>query len=352
MIGEKKVQKSSSKSGTGFKKYIRGLFLVVVVGLVASSVTLMLGDIRENLSAFTRINYYWVTMGLGAMIGFWLLDALLFKELCRELGMVFSFFQSIHISLVGHFYSAITPFATGGQPMQIYAMYKRGQTVSQSTAVFIAKFLFYQSVITIYGIFVLWVSFSDIRIDTPRLALLAVGGFLVNSGAIFFMMLFAFSRKATTAILLGTTSLFKWCSFGEKLHRWMEGFVNKLESFYKAMRQVYRNPFQIIGLFLITFCQVLLFFSVSYCTYRALGYSEAPFWEILAFQGVVFLIVSFIPLPGASGAAESGFYLFFQRFFMRGDLAAAILLWRLVSYYLNIIVGGYFALRERKIERL
>ena len=352
MAKDKGIQKIERKSGTGFGKYVKGLIAVAILGLAASSITLMVGDIRENLAAFSKVRYDWFSIGIAAMIGFWLLDSFLFKELCRGLGMRFSLFQSIHISLLGQFYSAITPFATGGQPMQIYAMYKRGQKVSQSSAVFIAKFLLYQSVITIYGIFVLWISFSDVRMETPRLSLLAIGGFIVNSGAIFFMMLFAFSKRATTAILLGISSWFRWSRPGKKVYHWMEGFVVKLESFYQAMRQVYRNPIQILSLFLLTLCQMFFFFSVSYCTYRALGYSSAPFWEILAFQGVVFLVISFIPLPGASGAAESGFFLFFQRFFSRPDLAAAILLWRLVSYYLNIIVGGVCALRERKMNRV
>ena len=54
-----------------------------------------------------------------------------------------------------------------------------------------------------------------------------------------------------------------------------------------------------------------------------------------------------MPLPGASGGAEGSFVLFFGKFFGQ-DIVAAMFLWRLLTYYVNIAFGGLFLRLGRK----
>ena len=51
------------------------------------------------------------------------------------------------------------------------------------------------------------------------------------------------------------------------------------------------------------------------------------------------IAASFTPLPGASGAQEGGFYLFFKDYFSDNVIFAALFVWRFLTYYLSIIVG-------------
>jgi len=46
-----------------------------------------------------------------------------------------------------------------------------------------------------------------------------------------------------------------------------------------------------------------------------------------------------VPLPGAAGAQESGFCVFFRGIFPEDSLAAAMLCWRWFTYYLLMILG-------------
>ena len=48
------------------------------------------------------------------------------------------------------------------------------------------------------------------------------------------------------------------------------------------------------------------------------------------------------PLPGASVASEGGFYLFFAMFFPGEMMFVAMMLWRLFTYYANIVCGAMF----------
>lgn len=59
------------------------------------------------------------------------------------------------------------------------------------------------------------------------------------------------------------------------------------------------------------------------------------------------MITSFIPIPGASGGAEVSFFYFFNIFFLEEQIFLAILLWRFISYYSGMIVGGIIMLSSK-----
>ena len=58
------------------------------------------------------------------------------------------------------------------------------------------------------------------------------------------------------------------------------------------------------------------------------------------------MITSFVPLPGASGGAEISFITFFRLFFPENMVSMSTLFWRLITFYLPIIVGTGFLLKS------
>jgi len=78
---------------------------------------------------------------------------------------------------------------------------------------------------------------------------------------------------------------------------------------------------------------------VPYFIYRSFGMNNAPVTTMVAAQVFVAMVSAFVPLPGASGGAEGSFFLFFGMFFQTAILPA-ILLWRFLTYYVNILFGG------------
>ncbi|MBQ6257883.1 MAG: flippase-like domain-containing protein, partial [Clostridia bacterium] len=79
--------------------------------------------------------------------------------------------------------------------------------------------------------------------------------------------------------------------------------------------------------------------SIAYCVYRALGLSQYTYFDVLTLQFLLYIAASFTPLPGASGAQEGGFYIFFQHVFPADKLVGALLLWRFFTYYFTLIIG-------------
>ena len=99
------------------------------------------------------------------------------------------------------------------------------------------------------------------------------------------------------------------------------------------------HPLQILVLLVLSCFQITLLMSASYCVYLALHMSGHSPLLLMTLQWLLFIAASFTPLPGASGAQEGGFYLFYESIFPRNLQFPALLLWRAITYYMALIIG-------------
>ena len=77
-----------------------------------------------------------------------------------------------------------------------------------------------------------------------------------------------------------------------------------------------------------------------------MGLNEASNIGIIAIGVLLYISASYTPLPGASGAQEGGFALFFNGIFPDANLFVALLIWRFFTYYLTVIVGAVVSMTE------
>ena len=68
-------------------------------------------------------------------------------------------------------------------------------------------------------------------------------------------------------------------------------------------------------MFLTSLVQLAAYHSVPFWVYLAFGLQGQSFWAMVGLQGVLFLSVSSLPLPGAVGLTEGGFLLLYQTIF-------------------------------------
>jgi len=336
-------------SGKG-KVSFKWLILSTLVGLVIVIVFLFIGDFSTNIKALSNFDPKWLSLAALCLIIFWFSESATIYLTARISGVKLSFLHALDVNLMGQFYNSVTPFATGGQPMQIYRLYQYGISPSKGTAITMSRFLIYQSSITVLGVFLITFFFRKMS-TLPSFSSLALIGFIVNSTVIFFVLIFSFSPKLTRKIfdfILWLVSRFK---FGKKMKAAEEMWIEKIEEFHTTMKSLTASPIKLILAFIATSVQIFFFYTISYCIYRMFEQPVAPFREIFAFQGILFMITSFVPVPGAGGAAEGGFYIFFKNFFSPTTLAGAVIMWRIMTYYMNIFVGAPFALRKPRNKK-
>lgn len=66
---------------------------------------------------------------------YYLCDALKYRLITRAFGCAQPLVDSIDVSMIGFFYSAVTPAAAGGQPFQVLHMHRRGIPTGTATSV-------------------------------------------------------------------------------------------------------------------------------------------------------------------------------------------------------------------------
>lgn len=107
----------------------------------------------ENLrQLIPQIQGVWLLAALSTAVLTMLLEGLTLHLFCRHLYSKWTYGRSFSVGMTGLLYSAITPFSTGGQPMQIYAMRKMGMDTGKAGSIIAMKTLSYQVIMVTYAL--------------------------------------------------------------------------------------------------------------------------------------------------------------------------------------------------------
>lgn len=286
----------------------------------------------------------WLTLAAAGTLGELLLDALLIYWFTRLTDRRYPLRYALRSGMTGHFYSAITPFQTGGQPMQVFFMSRQGVDPGVSTAALIQKFLVYQSCLTAYSAFAILVFFPLFggRVGAGFWGL-ALAGFCLQAAIIAALVLFSFNRRLTRRLLQFVCRLLHRLHLLPDAAQAARQWEGHLDAYHACNRQLLRHKLFLLRACFLTILQLTSLFSVSYFIYRAFGLVQATALEMLCAQAFVTMLVSVVPLPGAAGASEGGFYVFFSLFFSAGTVKSATAIWRFITYYAVILVTAPFS---------
>lgn len=262
----------------------------------------------------------------------------------RMQGFVVNPFKLFRIVIMGNYYSSITPASTGGQPMQIYYLKKCGVPVGISTSVLTVRFFIYQLSLLTLGL-LLWLSNMDfVQMQLGKKIWVLYFGFFFNSLTVVGVLLIAINGKVTRFLTFGIIKLL------HKIHvlRHPEKNMTKariaIESFEDSVRIFRKDPLHLIIQFIITSAQFIFLFLFTILIYRCFNLSGTSTVELLTLSCLLFISASYTPLPGASGAQEGGFAIFYKGIFPNGTIFSALLLWRFYTYYTMLIIGVVLSL--------
>lgn len=321
-----------------FKKYAGALYiaLMTIVVVIVLSCT---NELEQIFEVFGQMEMRWLWSAGGCIVVYLLLRMATMRYYLTRHGWRISWRNVAAVTGAGQFYSAITPSSSGGQPMQVLWLHRQGVPVSLGTACISVKFLSFQASVLLLGGLL---GLSKWRMAEEQLygfRWLVVLGYVVNAG-----LLAAVALTIPRSNVLDRLS--QWVvGLGARLHlvkhpeEVCKRFQSAISDYRDALQSLFRRPLDAIIVFCLSLLQVLSYMSVTLCLYRAFGLSGASNSDILMLQLLLFIAAAFVPLPGAAGAQESGFCVFFHGIFPEERLIAAMVCWRFFSYYL-LLVGG------------
>lgn len=323
------------------------------LGYIFGTLVLILflgGSDPQLISLFSgklSVDWGWLALCMAAIVSFWLWQAYAYWYIGDIVEARTSFWTSLRVTLFGEYYSAITPFASGGQPMQI-GYYKRyGITAAKASSILAVRYIGYISAICLCYVMGLTVGGGRILHDYPLVFWLTALGFVINFLSILMVAMLLFKPQFVRRMGLWTIrQLTKLPFFKHKQAKWDAAYLKGVEEFSLAAECIRSHPYRCLLAFGMMLLSVLSMFSIAFFVYRSLGLTEHGYLELFSMQLFLYLAVSFAPTPGATGATEGGFYLFFAMVFPKNLLYSAMLLWRLFTYYTNLLVGGVLVVSD------
>ena len=115
------------------KKTIANLIIFILLIMLTFILIFKDQDIAQVLEIATSVKGQYIVIAILTMCIYIIGESVNIGRILRELGEKSKFIHNIKYTLIGFFFSSITPAASGGQPMQIYYMHKDKISVSSST---------------------------------------------------------------------------------------------------------------------------------------------------------------------------------------------------------------------------
>ena len=286
----------------------------------------------------------WLVIGFCCMLSDLFLDTMLIYLFTKSISSSYTVKRAFKVCMVGHLYSAITPFQSGGQPMQIYVMTKQNVDAGNATSTLVQKFFVYQTGITAYSLVAIIFQYGkEISSQNPVVLGLTIFGFLVQGGCAALLLVVSFNQKVTGKLLSWAVALLSKIHLVKDHDKTLQAWQVQVDSFHESNQQLYRDKKLLVKTYILTFFQLTALFVVSYCIYRAFNLHEASPFSMIFSQAFVTMVSSLIPLPGAAGASEASFFAFFSAYFTPETIKSATALWRVITYIAVIIVSAPFS---------
>ena len=314
------------------------IVLLIIIAIVLFFI--MKDDFNEIIDNLILANKWLILLTVGLVFIYWLLRALSLYLIVKRYKNNIKYSKMFNQILITQFFNGITPFATGGEPMQVYMLTKSGIRVANATNIIVQEFIMYQIALVLIGILALGLNFAfDVCILNPVLEHLIILGFIINIIIGLFLLFVSFSKRFSSFVVrVGLKFGFK-LKFIKNIEKSRESWNEKLKDYHESGDMLKKNRILFITCVIINFVALLMFYIIPYFIFISLGY-EVGFMQVLVSSAFILIIGNFVPIPGGSGGIEFGFLEFFKPFCPVGPLKSALIIWRSVTYFLGIILGG------------
>jgi hypothetical protein len=318
----------------------RGIKFFLVISVGVSLIVLVLTVEKKTAEAISRVRFTVLFLILLFWLLYILLDGLRLKFLTRAGGRELSLKRAIEVILTGYFLAAVTPFQTGGFPVQLFIMNKEGIGPGKGMAFLTFRGILIYTPIYITAPFLFLFFFSGgnnwiLRVLFRYFAFLFIVMLLV--------LLIAFIKPELAEGLI--QSLQKKSS--GKIRNFLTFIIKEMEEFRRgfALFLLDDNWKHLLLAFFVSLLSLTFYLSLVPSILYGLGL-DPRLPDSVLIQMLLMALLLFIPTPGAGGIAEAGGAALFALLTPKHLLGIFIILWRFFTFYLAAMIGGIITLKE------
>jgi hypothetical protein len=307
-------------------------------------------NIIQKISyAFKQMNPIYLLFAFVFWLIHILLDSFRISLFCQGItGKWGNMRTSIEVILTGAFLAAVTPFQTGGLPVQLYLLKREGISYGKGTLIILLRAIFYSIMMLIILPFLFPILTK--QYDVTSIRILSKYSLIVYP-IIILIITFALIKPNIikhflykTTILLGKRKN-KATKLIDKMFKEIEEMK---DGFWRFVRE---KKWHSISSFFLTFITYIPYFLIAPLLLKGIGINVS-FIRIAFLQLVVILFTFFSPTPGATGVSEGVFAIMFLGIVGKGMLGVFTILWRFFTFHLTALVGGIMTLDVLKLGEM
>ncbi|RQW80983.1 MAG: TIGR00374 family protein [Methanothrix sp.] len=310
----------------------RALLIASLMSLAAIIFILKFTDANLSWSMIFQVDGRFLVLALALHISSWVFYAVRLQRLTSLAGHEISFRLSFKSTLASNFLAALTPSSAGGEPLRIKILADDGMSYGSATAVAVGERLldsiFFLAALAIF---------------------LTISGFMtgfgLEIGAIFFILLLI--------LLIFLAELAARPDRIAKLMAWAKVKTGNRPIILSIEREIWLFRDAGIQLAWKTLRHIPVMMALSaliwICEFLVpsallVGMGQGPSFLLSITSQIILAIISILPLtPGGSGVAELGMSYLYSTFVPAALLGPLVAIWRIITYFINIVVGAAFA---------
>ena len=335
----KSIENDDSMQETSKKRYVKYLFnFAIFFALIYLTFRILLKDqnMDELANTITSAKLHYILLGVLCMIVFYVCESFNMRRTLRALGEKCNMLTAIKYTLIGAFFSAITPAASGGQPMQIFFMHRDGIKVSSSTISLLLNLMSFQTITIVLEL--VSACFLHEYMDAG-VKIIFVIGVILNFSSLVLIIVGMTSKKLSNALVKFVAKVLKF--FKVKNYEKKEQSMNEaLEMYNESAKYIRGNKTILFKQFSVGIFQQIVYYSIPFFVVLALGLPRQSYILTVALQSMVFGSVSGIPSPGAVGVSEGAFVEIFRNIYPEHMIKSATLLNRGINFYIFMLISG------------
>lgn len=325
------------EKGIDFKwKHWRLLLIALAfsIGAIVLFNLLWAGDFR---GFWSQLSLRGIVMALLAVSGLWLLEAWRVQSIARAAGFTPDLGAVMRANLAAAFIAAITPAAAGGPPAHAYFLSRLGLGTERAAAVTTVRLLLNLAFFAVVSPPLFYLYRASLGL-VPVLEWVVLAASVGLSGVVMGFFLMLYQSRWADAVVMAAGKVVPGGPEARRLK--MEKWLSMLEGFRQSLAALLGGGWKSTAwMCLLTTCYWLGFFSLALILIESLEL-RVSYGGVLVRQLLLYFVVSYVPLPGASGVVELGLAALFSGVVPASFLPGFVAFWRLLTYHSNILLGG------------
>ncbi len=322
-----------------------------IISLIISIIVLVLVTVftigPDTLPILQRMEPVYLLAAVALHIVSYIIWGLRMKVMTEALGYRIGVKDATEIVIANLFAASVTPSMAGGEPVRIHMLnHNANVRVGDASAVVIGERVLDALLLLIATPFALWVLSGSLISWEMDLAIIVAELFvlLMVFAAIGGLLSPTFIDWLSSLITRGLHRVGRF----DRTEHLIEFIDKELLNFHNSLWALMRTGKQ--GLFFGCIC-TMIYWIVEFMVLPLilLGLNQPPSIMVAMAVQVFLTFIMVVPVtPGASGIAELGGAALFGILVPVSILGVVVAAWRLITYYLNLVIGGVVSVKILK----